>query len=247
MYQRDQISFAFSWFCQTVEFEVDEGCVLVAVVGDAVDADGDGWLTTTTGFTKVVVLRYWAFTSGICPTDLRIGVVIIFPARLDGARMWAVTWLPWETTVIGVTIGVRPERGACWPTMWAILSVDGAVCIIVEPGLPAVVWSDTPVWLKVNPVIIKQQEHVIFLAAPQRWPFTFGADIPNANSHGAGTHVLPIHTIGWEYIQFRTAGKSCQLRAITSDQCYATDHLMRSLRVSRPYSRLRICNNEAFS
>jgi hypothetical protein len=58
-----------------------------------VDAGADvvDELTTTTGFTKVVVLRYWAFIRGICPTDLRIGVVIIFPARLDGAKMWAVT------------------------------------------------------------------------------------------------------------------------------------------------------------
>lgn len=153
IFQHDQIFLIFPWFCQTVEFEVDGGCVLGAVVDGGVDADGE--LTTTTGLTKVVVLRYWAFTSGICPTDLRIGVVIILPARLDGARMWAVTWLPWETTVIGVTIGVKPDRGVCWPTMWAILSVDGTFCIIVEPGLPVAVWSDTPAWLKVNPAITK--------------------------------------------------------------------------------------------
>lgn len=128
---------------------MEEGCVLEAVVDCGVDVDGE--LTTTTGFTRVVVLIYWAFTIGICATDLRIGVVIILPARLEGARIWAVTWFPCETTVIGVTIGVRPERGVCGPTIWAIPSVDGAFCITVEPGLPVVVWSDTPAWLSVNP------------------------------------------------------------------------------------------------
>lgn len=64
---------------------VEEGCVLEAVVDCGVDVDGE--LTTTTGFTRVVVLIYWAFTIGICATDLRIGVVIILPARLEGARI----------------------------------------------------------------------------------------------------------------------------------------------------------------
>lgn len=117
---------------------VDDGCVLDAVVDCGLEVDGE--LTTTTGFTRVVVLMYWAFTIGICATDFRIGVVIILPARLDGAMMCAVIWLPCETTVIGVTIGVRPDNGACEPTIWAIPSVDGAFCItVVEPGLPAVV------------------------------------------------------------------------------------------------------------
>lgn len=80
----------FLRFCQTLELLVTEGCVVEVIVGDVALADV---LTTTTGLTIVVVFRYWALTSGTCPTDLRIGVVIIFPVRLDGARMWAVTWL----------------------------------------------------------------------------------------------------------------------------------------------------------
>ena len=142
-----QTSHVFLRLCQTFDCVVTEGCVL-----EAIDVGADVLefevLTTTTGFTSVVVLMYWAFTSGTCPTLFNIGVVNILPAKLVGARIWAVTWLPWETTVIGV----NPARGACWPTIWAIwLSVDGAVCITVVPVFPVDAWIETPPWLNVNP------------------------------------------------------------------------------------------------
>lgn len=79
----------------------------VAVVVGVLEGD----VTTTTGFTRV--LRYCAFTRGTWPTGFRMGVVSTLPARFDGARMCAVTWLPWETTVIGVTMGVSPVSGVC--------------------------------------------------------------------------------------------------------------------------------------
>ena len=51
-----QTGFDFAQFCQTLECGVEEGCVLQAVVDGAEEFEGE--LTTTTGFTRVVVLRY---------------------------------------------------------------------------------------------------------------------------------------------------------------------------------------------
>lgn len=52
---------------------------------------------------------------------------------------------------MGVAIGVKPEIGACWPTIWVMFSVVGTACMTVDPGFPLVLCNETPARPRVKP------------------------------------------------------------------------------------------------